>query len=604
MHWPGRTIWDTRVQGVCGILSARGDGEEGASFVSATFAQVSLSPARVLINPNRTYSIESAISRNSRFAINVMPASSQAQIIRLMRVRRRQPDRAEIVGLTLHNENHDIPAIEGALQTLFCEVEETIEAGDRKLYVARILGSRSDSAHAAERPLLFSEVSGGPRKAIALQKNLRKVLAVSGGLDLLKKTFYRLKPPPPPNIALNTYEEAGATEEEIALINSYGVLDQSRYLSPPRTPAIVTKKLGVCVVGTGWGSFHCNLLRQASPATRLFVCGQNPDKTARLAKTVKAEDYFLGIERAVADPRVQALILALPHDLHRSAAEMIAAASKHALVEKPIATNLHDADAMILAARRAGSILMVAEDMHFRPAIRKAVRCILEGDIGEPLYFMSHAAGVRRPRGWAAQADRLGGGVLMDMGVHYVRALRLLMGEPNAVFASRAMQIDTKISGEDSVQALFSNSGGWEAHMFLSWSSPRGQLPDIIVAGEKGTIHLWPGSSYIDLYPAEPPIIPWLLSFVRPFWLQEKLMRPRFGRVRVSLPEKEGSGYRGEIREFLAAVAEEREPVSPPEDGRRDLEIVLNCYDALAKGVRVPIEPLHPQSAQAPLEPS
>ena len=151
--------------------------------------------------------------------------------------------------------------------------------------------------------------------------------------------------------------------------------------------------------------------------------------------------------------------------------------------------------------------------------------------------------------------------------------LTLLLGEPNAVFASRAMQIDTKISGEDSVQALFSSTGGWEAHMFLSWSSPRGQLPDIIVAGEKGTIHLWPGSSYIDLYPVEAPLIPRLLSCVRPYWLQEKLMRPRFGRVRISLPENQGSGYLGEIAEFLAAVAEERAPTSPPEDGRRDLEI-------------------------------
>src|SRR6185503_6281454 len=157
--------------------------------------------------------------------------------------------------------------------------------------------------------------------------------------------------------------------------------------------------------------------------------------------------------------------------LHRTACEMIAAAGKHVLVEKPIAINLEDADAMIMEARRNGTILMVAEDMHFRPAIKEAVKLILEGEIGEPLYFMSHAASVRRPTGWAAQANRLGGGVLMDMGVHYVRALRLLMGEPSAVSASRAMQINTKISGEDSVQVIYSSSGGWEAHMFLSWST-------------------------------------------------------------------------------------------------------------------------------------
>jgi len=586
MHWPGRTIWDTRVQGICGILSSQGE-DETALFVSATFAQVSLTPPLVVINPNRTYSIEPAISRTGRFAINVMPASSQEQIIRLMAARRRQPNRADVVGLVVSESEHRIPFVAGALQTLFCEVESSIDAGDRKLYVARILETRT--AARVELPLLFSAVSGGPRRYVALQRGVRTVLARSGALDILKKSYHRLRPPAPPDIALNTYEEAGATESEIATIESYGLLDQSRRLSPPPKARPVTRSLGVCVVGTGWGSFHCNLLRQVNPAAKLFVCGRNPDKTARLAKSVKAEDFFLGLDQAVADPRVQALIVALPHDLHRTAAEQIAAAGKHALIEKPIATSLADADAMILAAKRAGTILMIAEDMHFRPAVTEAVKRIFAGEIGEPLYFFGHAAGVRRPRGWAAQAERMGGGVLMDMGVHYVRGLRLLMGEPESVLASRAMQIDTKISGEDNVQLIFSNSVGWEGHLILSWASARGHLPDIVIAGDKGTIHLWPGTSYIDLYPQDPPLIPRLLSMVRPYWLQEKLMRPQFGRVRISLPEKEASGYQAEVREFLAAVAEDREPASPAEDARRDLEIVLSAYEALANQRRVQV---------------
>jgi len=169
----------------------------------------------------------------------------------------------------------------------------------------------------------------------------------------------------------------------------------------------------------------------------------------------------------------------------------------------------------------------------------------------------------------------------MDMGVHYVRALRLLMGEPDKTFATRAMQIDTKISGDDSVQLLFSSDAGWQAHMLLSWISSRRDLPDIAVCGESGTLHLWPAKSYIDYYPARPPFLPHLLSYVRPYWLQEKLMRPRFGRVRTHVRNGEASGYLNEMREFLAAIAEERDLASPAEDARRDLEIVLRCYAAL-----------------------
>jgi predicted dehydrogenase/flavin reductase (DIM6/NTAB) family NADH-FMN oxidoreductase RutF len=588
-HLPGRTIWDTRIQTVCGLLSARGDHGVEVYF-SATFAQVSISPPRVIVNPNRMYAVEEAIRKGGRFAINVLPVSERERLARLIAMRRRQHGKAELAGLEMGEDEYGIPFLKGSLRTIFCEVEKEIPSGDRQLYVAAVLESRPNPAFAGERPLLFGEVN--PSRFPALRKAIRTAAVRTGGLDLAKKALGKLRPLPPPNIAKTTYELAGATQPELELIESFGLLDLGHTLSPPAAPAILHKRVGICVVGTGWGSFHCRIIQRASRNAQLFVCGQNPERTARLAKSVGAAGYFVGLENAVADSRVQALTLALPHDLHRQAAEIGMQAGKHVLVEKPIATNLADADSMIGVARRAGTILMVAEDMHFRPAILETFQRIARGDIGEPLYFLANAAGVRRPRGWAAQAERMGGGVLMDLGVHYVRGMRLLMGEPQSVLASRAMQIDTRISGEDSMQVLFSSQFGWEAHMLFSWSSLLGHLPDIIVTGEKGSFHLWPGASYIDFYPVAPPLIRRLLSYVRPHWLQEKLLRPQQGRVRIKLSNHEGSGYLGEFREFLAAVAEEREPASLPQDGRRDLEIVLRCYEAKAKEVRVEIPPI------------
>ena len=287
---------------------------------------------------------------------------------------------------------------------------------------------------------------------------------------------------------------------------------------------------------------------------------------------------------------MQAVSLALPHDIHRRAVEMAAAAGKHALVEKPIATTLDDADAMIDAAQRSGIVFMVAEDMHFRPGLWQALEAVGRGDIGEPLYLQGRAGGIMRPQGWKTDQKRMGGGVLMDIGVHYVRAVRILMGEPDRIFASRAMQVNTKMSGEDSVQVLLSSRLGWEAHLLLSWSSPRGHAPDLTVAGEKGTIHLWPGDPYLDLYPAAPRPLTRLVGYVRPRWLGKKLMSPALQRVRREVPENATGPYVAEIREFLAAVAEQRAPASLPRDARRDLEIVLRGYDALREESWVDIE--------------
>jgi predicted dehydrogenase len=444
--------------------------------------------------------------------------------------------------------------------------------------------------HAGERPLFYREVSGTPARFPRAERAARSLLEVTGVLDFLKRIYRKRRPQPPADIARTTYLDGGQTDQETQQILRYGRFNLGRRMSPPVAPATVKRRLGVCVVGSGWGSFHCSLLRKVNPETRLFVCGRDPARTARLARAIGAEGMFRSMEEAVADSRVQALTFALPHDLHRRAVELAAAAGKHALVEKPIATSLADADAMIEAAQRANICFMVAEDMHFRPAIHKALRVIQSGLIGEPLYLLAHAGGIRRPSGWAAEKQRMGGGVLMDIGVHYVHGLRMLFGEPDRAIASRAMQINTKMEAEDSVQLIFSSRYGWEAQLLLSWASDRGNLPDYVLLGSGGTLHLWPHEHHLDYYPVAPRSLTRLLSYVRPHWLQEKLMRPGLQRVRIPLRQADPTGYSWEMREFLTAVIEERSPALPPEEARRDLEIVLRCYEALesARPVEIP----------------
>jgi len=153
--------------------------------------------------------------------------------------------------------------------------------------------------------------------------------------------------------------------------------------------------------------------------------------------------------------------------------------------------------------------------------------------------------------------------------------------------------------GEDSIQLLFRSHFGWQAHILLSWAGPRGHSPDVIVCGDRGVLHLWPGRNYIDLYPAQQRLAPQLLSYVRPAWLAERLMKPEMQRVRHKIAGDDRQGYLTEVREFLAAVTEGREPASPPEDARRDLEIVLRSYESIRVGfwVKTAVEPS--TSAQA-----
>lgn len=593
MRLPVRTIWDTKIQCVCAVVTAQ-DRHRVEMWMCGNFARAGLNPPMVIVNPNVLYPIEGVMRREGRFAINIFAQEGKEAILRMVRVRRRTPNKERVLGMPVRrHERHGIPYIPGCQSVLFCELVEPLETGDHTAMVARVLEHWENPAQKGQMPLLYPEVSGNPPRFPRLSRAVRVAATQSGLADFLRRQLQRRRPPPAADLRAATYELGGQNEREIEQILSYGALDEGRVLTPEiPAPAAPGRKVSICVVGLGqWGSFHCQLFRQAGPEVELYVCGRDAQRAGRLARAIGAKDVILGLEQAVEDKRVEALSLVLPHHMHASAVEMAVARGKHVMVEKPIANSMEDARRMIESARRAGVVFMVAEDVHFRAAVREAARGIDRGDIGEPLFLKVHAGGSMRPRGWKANADLMGGGVLMDLGVHYVRALRMILGEPDRVLACKGMQIDTKMGGEDSVQVLFESRYGWQAHFLLSWAGPRGLNPDIIVSGDQGVFQIWPGKSYYDHIPAQPLLLPRLISYVRPARLAERLMRPELQRVRRPLAGSDVLGYLTQAREFVSAVGERRAPVSDPVHALRDLEIVLCGYRSMEAGGWVEIPP-------------
>src|SRR5882762_10163351 len=161
---------------------------------------------------------------------------------------------------------------------------------------------------------------------------------------------------------------------------------------------------GICIVGTGWGFYLGSMIRRARPNARLFVCGRNAAKTAQVARSLDARGTFSRLEDALADECVHGMVLALPHNLHRQAAEASLRSGKHVFVEKPIATSLNDADEMIATARRYGRTLMVSDNLHGQPGIAEARARVQSGELGRPLYFLANSFGLHQPTGWRTKA--------------------------------------------------------------------------------------------------------------------------------------------------------------------------------------------------------
>ena len=134
---------------------------------------------------------------------------------------------------------------------------------------------------------------------------------------------------------------------------------------------------------------------------------------------------------------VQAVFIVLPNAMHREYTERAAAIGKHVLCEKPMATNVEDAQAMLDACERAGVKLMIAYRCQYEPFNLELVKRCHDGGLGK-LRFIEAINTQRETEAdqWRLKADMAGGGALPDIGLYCLNAARYVSREePVSVFA-------------------------------------------------------------------------------------------------------------------------------------------------------------------------
>jgi phthalate 4,5-cis-dihydrodiol dehydrogenase len=136
------------------------------------------------------------------------------------------------------------------------------------------------------------------------------------------------------------------------------------------------------------------------------------------------------VEALCADPDVEAIYVATPHQHHAAHVVAAAQAGKHVLVEKPMAVGLDDATAMIAAARAAGVHLVVGHSHSFDAPVRRARDIVESGAVGRArmITAMNFTDFLYRPRRPEELDTERGGGVVFSQGAHQVDIARLLGG--------------------------------------------------------------------------------------------------------------------------------------------------------------------------------
>lgn len=132
---------------------------------------------------------------------------------------------------------------------------------------------------------------------------------------------------------------------------------------------------------------------------------------------------------------IEAVVICSENMNHKEHVIKAAKAEKHILCEKPIATEVKDAEAMIKACEEAGVILQIAYPVRFAPVIENIKAMIQQGAIGEVLAINATNHGLM-PGGWFIEKELSGGGSATDHIVHIMDVIRWIFEDEVKTLAS------------------------------------------------------------------------------------------------------------------------------------------------------------------------
>jgi predicted dehydrogenase len=282
---------------------------------------------------------------------------------------------------------------------------------------------------------------------------------------------------------------------------------------------------------------------------------------------------FFATEAALLGERLDGVIVTSVNSEHRRLTELAARAGVPVLCEKPLATRLDDARAMVAACAGAKVQLMTAFPMRFSPVLREIESAIRGGRIGNLASLEGVNTGEMpdHVRPWFVDPILAGGGAIMDHVVHLADVYRWLLGsEAVEVYAVANRILQDRYSGVETGGLLslrFEN--GAFATIDCSWSKPRsyptwGGL-NLEAVGSGGAITADAFGQRLQLYGGTDVGVAWA-----PWGTDTN---------------------RAMIGEFVASIRQGREPAVTGLDGLRALEIVDAAYRSIQAGEPVAIEP-------------
>jgi predicted dehydrogenase len=228
--------------------------------------------------------------------------------------------------------------------------------------------------------------------------------------------------------------------------------------------------IGAAIVGLGrWGQNLVNSTRD-SAALRFTAANTRTRQTAEAFCREKQLRWTADLDDILRDPAIDAVVFATPHSQHHGQVRRAAAAGKHVFVEKPFALTLADADQMLEAAAKAGTVLAVGFNRRFHPSMTRLRDAVRTGLLGTIITISAEQTALHglhiSETAWRARPEEAPGGAMTAIGVHLVDGMIDLLGPVESVFAMVGRRAATV--ADDTTDVLLTFASGATGHIFCS----------------------------------------------------------------------------------------------------------------------------------------
>jgi UDP-N-acetyl-2-amino-2-deoxyglucuronate dehydrogenase len=335
------------------------------------------------------------------------------------------------------------------------------------------------------------------------------------------------------------------------------------------------RRIRVGIAGAGLiGQVHAAALRSLPEADLVAVCDAIPGKAAVFVPDhAPGAAVFDDLTTMLEQGQVEVVCVCTPHPQHADVVVACAERGVHTIVEKPFTVTLAEADRAIAASRQHGTQLGVIFQRRWYPGSQRIRAAIDEGRLGRPILG---EAIIEFWRGqdyynlapWRGRWDTEGGGVLINQAPHMIDLLQWYMGPVEEVFCYWDNLAHPYVEVEDAAVAVVRFQGGGLGLIKASnCNNPQLRYGVTITGSNGATVDVTlqegdtMGHNFVWTLPGEE------------------------GSVERWMAEEKASGLREmpdfhalQLRDFLAAVREGRDPAVTGEEGRKTVEIIQALY--------------------------